>query len=415
MKKKKVLVISTLLMAIVLLSVGTIAYFRRTINGNITGQTGTLVFNVNGLTGETNETLEFSLNRSVEEPFVMPGDSGNFNLEIVANGSSDHVRVDIDIIRDNLPDNLKFYLDEEHTKELTTKTYTIKKSDSMTKTMNIYWYWDGTKDDINDSLFINKSISARITLSAAPLEYGLMNTELFSSIIPGTRELTFTNDFSILPEECTEENMCVNISQEENPKHPVYMYLVATGEKGRVLIEGEITYSELFDMYIVCSKPILAPEDSTQLFGAALSLRNIDFNGYLNTSLVTNMRYMFCVTALTSLDLSSFDTSSVTDMNHMFSGCEILTSLNLSSFDTSSVTDMSYMFYNCSSLTTTILINGDMSNNNYIDYSSMFGSAATEEGAKITVNYTSETSTLVDNMIATKSDNSNVVKGTLKS
>ena len=137
MKKKKVLVMSTLLMAIVLLSVGTIAYFRRTINGNITGQTGTLVFNVNGLTGETNETLEFSLNSSVEEPFVMPGDSGNFNLEIVADGSSDHVRVDIDIIRDNLPDNLKFYLDEEHTKELTTKTYTIKKSDSMTKTMNI--------------------------------------------------------------------------------------------------------------------------------------------------------------------------------------------------------------------------------------------------------------------------------------
>ena len=59
MKKKKVLVMSTLLMAIVLLSVGTIAYFRRTINGNITGQTGTIVFNVNGLTGETNETLEF--------------------------------------------------------------------------------------------------------------------------------------------------------------------------------------------------------------------------------------------------------------------------------------------------------------------------------------------------------------------
>ena len=67
----------------------------------------------------------------------MPGDSGNFNLEIIADGSSDHVRVDIDIIRDNLSDNLKFYLDEEHTKELTTKTYTIKKSDSMTKTMNI--------------------------------------------------------------------------------------------------------------------------------------------------------------------------------------------------------------------------------------------------------------------------------------
>jgi hypothetical protein len=43
----------------------------------------------------------------------------------------------------------------------------------------------------------------------------------------------------------------------------------------------------------------------------------------------------------------------------------------------------------------------------------MFGNAATVSGAKITVDYTSETSDLVDSMIATKSTNSNVVKGSL--
>ena len=41
----------------------------------------------------------------------------------------------------------------------------------------------------------------------------------------------------------------------------------------------------------------------------------------------------------------------------------------------------------------------------------MFGSVATKTGSKITVNYTSATSSLVDQMIATKSDDSNVVKG----
>ena len=41
----------------------------------------------------------------------------------------------------------------------------------------------------------------------------------------------------------------------------------------------------------------------------------------------------------------------------------------------------------------------------------MFNSAATASGAKITVNYTSSASTIVDSMIATKSSNSNVVKG----
>jgi len=38
MNKKKTIVMSTLLLAIVLLGIGTIAYFRRTVNGNILGQ-----------------------------------------------------------------------------------------------------------------------------------------------------------------------------------------------------------------------------------------------------------------------------------------------------------------------------------------------------------------------------------------
>ena len=58
---------------------------------------------------------------------------------------------------------------------------------------------------------------------------------------------------------------------------------------------------------------------------------------------------------LTSLDLSSFNTSTVTDMRDMFSGCDKLTSLNLSSFDTSKVTTMSNMFDYCAELTSLIL------------------------------------------------------------
>ena len=54
--------------------------------------------------------------------------------------------------------------------------------------------------------------------------------------------------------------------------------------------------------------------------------------------------------SLESLDVSNFDTSNVTLMNHMFGQCSKLKSLDLSNFDTSKVTDMMYMFYNCSSL-----------------------------------------------------------------
>ena len=65
--------------------------------------------------------------------------------------------------------------------------------------------------------------------------------------------------------------------------------------------------------------------------------------------------------SLTSLDLSNFITSNVTNMNMMFSGCSSLTSLNLSNFDTSNVTNMDSMFYRCSSLTSLDLSNFDTS------------------------------------------------------
>ena len=74
----------------------------------------------------------------------------------------------------------------------------------------------------------------------------------------------------------------------------------------------------------------------------------------------SNMSSMFnnCQT-LTSLDLSNFNTSKVTDMSSMFSNCRALTSLDLSNFNTSNVTTMNYMFRACEALTTVKVINCD--------------------------------------------------------
>ena len=54
--------------------------------------------------------------------------------------------------------------------------------------------------------------------------------------------------------------------------------------------------------------------------------------------------------SLTSLDLSSFDTSEVTDFGYFFYGCNSLTSLNINNFKTSKVKSMLGMFYECTSL-----------------------------------------------------------------
>ena len=94
-------------------------------------------------------------------------------------------------------------------------------------------------------------------------------------------------------------------------------------------------------------------------------------------------------------------------MSFMFFDCYKLGSIDLSSFNTAKVTNMGRMFEKCSSLTTTI----NMMNSNVTIYGSMFSGAATNTGTKITVNYIADASSLVDNMIATKSSTSNVVKG----
>lgn len=55
---------------------------------------------------------------------------------------------------------------------------------------------------------------------------------------------------------------------------------------------------------------------------------------------------------ITSLDMSGFDTSAVTDMNYMFYGCSSLTTLDVSTFEIIGDASLISMFENCSGLTT---------------------------------------------------------------
>ena len=101
--------------------------------------------------------------------------------------------------------------------------------------------------------------------------------------------------------------------------------------------------------------------DMTYMFSNSSNLTSLNLSSF-DTSKVTNMRTMFaCMSNLTSLNLSNFNTSNVTNMGGMFASIHNLTTLNLSNFDTSKVTDMNSMFGNMSSLTTLNLSNFDTS------------------------------------------------------
>ena len=137
-----------------------------------------------------------------------------------------------------------------------------------------------------------------------------------------------------------------------------------------------------------------------------------------DTSNVTNMSQMFSETGYNStvftLDVSNFDTSNVTNMSNMFNKTgynSTVFTLDVSNFDTSNVTNMRSMFYQTGYNSTKFNSSITIRNPNTTSYSNMFTYVATKTGSKITVNYTSVTSDLVDEMIATKSSTSNVVKG----
>lgn len=151
--------------------------------------------------------------------------------------------------------------------------------------------------------------------------------------------------------------------------------------------------------------------DMAFMFYMCGQLTTLDLNNF-DTRKVTSMERMFAFCgALTSLDINNFNTSKVTNMVSMFFSCGKLTTLDLRNFDTSKVTNMSSMFYGCGSLTTTFTIRGT----ECTTYDMMFGLSSSQNGAQITLNYTADASDLVDQMIATKSEASQVVKGSIVS
>ena len=87
--------------------------------------------------------------------------------------------------------------------------------------------------------------------------------------------------------------------------------------------------------------------DIKGIFQSCNKLTSLDVSSF-DTSKVTDMSYMFqnC-SDITYLNLSNFNTSNVNSMHRMFDSCEHLESLDLSKWDTSKVTSMKSMFTGC--------------------------------------------------------------------
>ena len=124
---------------------------------------------------------------------------------------------------------------------------------------------------------------------------------------------------------------------------------------GAINIEADNSEAEIkawFDLatktvywYSVSEKVYLNP-DCANIFTHFTGMTDIDLSSF-DTSEVEDMNSMFYFNfALEKLDVSRFDTSRVRIMREMFDNCSSLKELDVSNFNTSNVENMRYMFYN---------------------------------------------------------------------
>lgn len=210
----------------------------------------------------------------------------------------------------------------------------------------------------------------------------------------------------------TDENLIFDVSEKQDKS--VMAYLLPNEENLTTNMSSEnseLTDTTAYTLYLQGDTGIIANKYSSSLFYGFNNLLEIENLQNLDTSNVMSMSNFFnkCKN-LTSIDLSNFDTSNVTNMAGMFqfSG---FTNLDLSNFDTTNVTNMNSLFSGCHILKTTLTIRGTKCTefDGEEGYWTMLFNAATN--GNIVLNYTSDASALVDEMIKTKSEVSKVYKG----
>ena len=135
-------------------------------------------------------------------------------------------------------------------------------------------------------------------------------------------------------------------------------------------------------VYIAAEGGINGKNAAKGLFEGMTNLKEINFNGAFHTEQAETMERMFygCEN-LEKLDVSTLDTSNVTNMRDMFRGCKRLEELDVSSFDTSNVTMMATMFSGCTNLEKLDLNTFDTSSLKNIGY--MFSGCTNLEEVKL--------------------------------
>ena len=206
-------------------------------------------------------------------------------------------------------------------------------------------------DNLESGRYTNKLIFSIVTNN---YEYIALMTEgadfnaKLKALETATNKIKYFKKSTVAPAASMD---AVNI-EDEKSDYEIKLWLNPTDKTAYYYAEPEKVYLNTDSSKMFFSEP------SEQKIRNILKLDLSSFD----TSKVTNMGYMFYnISNPATLDLSNFDTSHVTDMGAMFAYMTSLFTLDLSNFDTSQVTDMGSMFARVSSLITLDLSSFDTS------------------------------------------------------
>ena len=177
-KNLKLLGITFTVLGFVLIFIGSYAYYMRVVNGTITGNAGTFIFDVlyNDVSFTTVDLYDTIESPSSSNRVIVPGDKGSFDLVAKGTGSDTSIEYSISFNTSTVPENMIFYLDEGKTQVLDIYTNKINGyldvTGTMEKTHTIYWEWPYDSGRYND-LDINHSgqnITINVTIAAKQAE-----------------------------------------------------------------------------------------------------------------------------------------------------------------------------------------------------------------------------------------------------
>ena len=177
----------------------TYSAFKNTIVGTISGNAKDWVFKVNVDSGTVyNDSYKVHLT----------GTSGSFNVRISTVGGAKNAEYSIELTSNDL---VKYYTDSACTNLIENNIYNGNINSNTSSNVTIYYK---ASSSINDDAYIKvKGNIMEVAMMKNGYDFSTGGTEFWNNTYrPYIRTITFENDLSNLPSNCTSENLCWDVS-----------------------------------------------------------------------------------------------------------------------------------------------------------------------------------------------------------